>query len=214
MSKSAIRYGLSLVALAVCASVLGGSAMARTSVAAPTVISFTPTHAMVGATVTIYGHNLAGAQVQFNGMNAKQVSVDSTGTHVKAIVDPETMDGPSQIGIITPGGSVESTAVFTVDPPTAAPAQTGKATTNEKPVIKSITPMRAKPGAKVTIKGANLGGAMWVKFGGVRALYTVPSATKIIARVPKKAHTGRISIKTSLGVATHAAPFSILVPLG
>jgi hypothetical protein len=168
---------------------------------------------MVGATVTIYGHNLAGAQVQFNGMNAKQVSVDATGTHVKAMIDPETMDGPSQIGIITPGGTVNSTAVFTVDPPTGAPAQTGRAGA-EKPVIKSITPMHARAGAKITIKGANLGGAMWVKFGGVRALYTVPSATKIIARVPKHAHTGRISIKTSVGVATHATPFSILVPLG
>ncbi|HWB22768.1 MAG TPA: IPT/TIG domain-containing protein [Gaiellaceae bacterium] len=201
------------MALVVSASVLGGSALARPSVAAPSIISFTPTHAMVGATVTIYGHNLTGAQVQFNGMNAKQVTVDSTGTHVKAIIDPETMDGPSQIGIITPGGTVNSTMVFTVDPPTGAPAQTGRAVA-EKPLIKSITPIHARVGAKVTIKGANLGGAMWVKFGGVKALYTVPSASKIIARVPKKAHTGRISVKTSVGVATHVQPFLVTIPLG
>jgi IPT/TIG domain len=211
MSHASIRYGLSLVALIVSAAVLGGSALARTSVAAPSIISFTPTHAMVGATVTIYGHNLAGATVEFNGMQAKQVTVDSTGTHVKAMIDPETMDGPGQIGIVTPGGTVNSTAMFTVEPPTGAPAQTGRAAA-EKPVIKSITPMHAKVGAKITIKGVNLGGAMWVKFDGVKALYTVPSATKIIARVPKKAHTGRISIKTSVGVASKVTPFSVILP--
>lgn len=203
-----IRYGVGLALVVASSWMLAGSAAARTGVAAPTIISFTPTHALVGATVTIYGHNLAGAQVQFNGVPASKVTVDSTGTHVKAIVDPETMDGPSQIGLITPGGTIQSSAIFTVDPPTGAPAQTGAAK-NVKPLIKSVAPLRGRVGAKVTIKGANLGGAMWVKFGGVKALYTIPTAGEIIARVPKKARSGNISIRTDVGIATKVLHFSV-----
>jgi hypothetical protein len=206
--RLSFRYGVGLVIVVASAWMLAGSAAARTTVAAPTIISFTPTHALVGATVTIYGHNLAGAQVQFNGMTASKVTIDSTGTHVKATVDPETMDGPSAIGVIPPGGTVQSSAIFTVDPPTGAHAQTGAAT-NVKPLIKSVAPLRGKIGAKVTIKGANLGGAMWVKFGGVKALYTVPTAGEIIARVPKQARSGNISIRTGLGIATKVLHFTV-----
>jgi len=203
-----MRNGVGLVALVVAACMLSGSAAAHATVAAPTIISFTPTHALVGATVTIYGHNLTGAQVQFNGMAASQVTVDTAGTHVKAIVDPETMDGPAQIGVITSGGTITSTAIFTVDPPTGAATQTGKAKA-EKPLIKSIAPLRGKAGAKITIKGVNFGGAMWVKFGSVKALYTIPTAGEIIARVPKKASSGEISIRTGLGIATRTLHFTV-----
>ncbi len=207
MSKR-MRYGVALAVFAASTCVLAGGAVAR-SADAPTIISFTPTHALVGARVTIYGHNLFGAQVQFNGMSASNVTVNSTGTHVTAVVNPETTDGPSQIGIITPGGTVMSSAVFTVDPPTAAMPQTGVAK-NLRPLIKTVSPLRARIGGKVTIKGAYLGGAMWVKFGQVKALYTVPSASEIIARVPKTARSGMISIKTDLGVATKALRFTVL----
>ena len=194
-----IRFGLGVGASAAVASVLVGSAAAHAAVA-PTIVSFTPTHALAGTTVAIYGHDLAGAQVQFNGMPAMRVTVNAGGTHLKA-VDPETTDGPSRITVITAGGTVQSATFFTVEPPTGVPALTGTAK-NLKPVIVSVTPMRAKVGTKVTIKGTNLGGAMWVKFGGVKALYTVPKANTIIATVPKQARSGKISIRTDVGLAT------------
>jgi hypothetical protein len=204
-----MKYGIVPAVFAASTCLLAGSAVARPLVAAPTIISFTPTHALVGARVTIYGHNLAGAQVQFNGMAATNVAVDSAGTHVTAVVNPETMDGPSAIGVITPGGTVTSAAVFTVDPPTGATAQTGAAK-NLKPRIGSIAPMRGKAGTKVTIKGAYLGGARFVKFAGVKALYTVPKGTEIIARVPKQARSGRITILTQYGAVTDSLHFTVL----
>ena len=203
-----MRNGAGLAVFVVSACMLAGSAAAHATVAAPTIISFTPSKALVGATVTIYGHNLTGAQVQFNGVAATQVTVDATGTHVKAIVGSETMDGPGQIGVITAGGTVNSAAIFTVDPPSGAGGQTGKAK-SEKPLINSIGPLRGKAGAKVIIKGVNLGGAMWVKFDGVKALYTIPTASEIIAKVPKTARSGEISIRTALGLATKTLHFTV-----
>jgi hypothetical protein len=203
-----MRNGAALAVFVVSACMLAGSAAAHATVAAPTIISFTPSQALVGATVTIYGHNLTGAQVQFNGVAATQVTVDAAGTHAKAIVGSETMDGPGQIGLITAGGTVDSTAIFTVNPPSGAGGQTGAAK-NEKPLINSIGPLRGKAGAKVIIKGVNLGGAMWVKFDGVKALYTIPTASEIIAKVPKAARSGDISIRTGLGLATTTLRFTV-----
>ena len=204
-----MKYGVVLAVFVVSTCLLAGSAVARPLVAAPTIIGFSPTHALVGARVTIYGHNLAGAQVQFNGMAATDVTVDAAGTHVTAVVNPETMDGPSSIGVITPGGTVTSAAMFTVDPPTGAATQTGAAK-NLKPRIGSIAPMRAKAGAKVTIRGAYLGGARYVKFAGVKALYTVPKENEIIASVPKKARSGKITILTQYGLVTDSLHFTVV----
>ena len=207
-----IRFGLGVGASAAVASVLAGSAAARVAVA-PTIMSFTPTHALAGTTVAIYGHDLAGAQVQFNGMPATRVTVNAGGTHLKAVVDPETTDGPSRITVTTAGGTVQSATFFTVEPPTGAPALTGTAK-NVKPVIVSVAPMRARVGTKVTIKGANLGGAMWVKFGGVKALYTVPKTNTIIATVPKHAGSGKIAILTAVGLATKFLHFTVAAASG
>ena len=203
-----MSFGSGLCASALLACVLAGSAAARAAVTPPTIISFTPTHALAGATVSIYGHDLVGAQVWFNGTDAMSVAVNPTGTHVEAVVDPETTEGPSRISLLTAGGTVQSATVFTVEPPTGAPGLTGKAM-NLKPVITSVAPLRVKAGAKVMIKGANLGGAMWVKFGGVKAVYTVPRSNTIIATVPKQARSGKISILTDVGLATRLLQLSI-----
>jgi hypothetical protein len=196
------KHGTFLVVLAAAlAAVVAVSAGAQRLAAAPTIAGFAPTHALVGAVVTINGQNLAGAQVQFNGMAATNVSVNAAGTTIRATIDPETTDGPAPIGVITPGGTATSTQDFTVDPPTGANPQTGKAT-KMTPVIKSLAPTRAEVGKKVTIKGANFGGAMSVKFAGVKAIFKVPNAKEIIATVPKKARSGLITIKTSIGTAS------------
>jgi hypothetical protein len=202
------RFGSGLSTSAALVCVLAASAAARTAVAPPTIISFTPTHALAGATVSIYGHNLAGAQVHFNGTPAMRVTVNATGTHAKAVVDPETTEGPTPIDVITPGGAVQSAAVFTVEPPTGAPDRNGKAM-HVKPLIVSVAPLRAKVGARVTIKGSNLGGAKWVKIGGVKAVYTVPHTNKIIATVPKGARSGKIAILTDAGLATRLVHFTV-----
>src|SRR4051812_12042024 len=135
------------------------SAGART-LAAPTVTGFAPNHGLRGEKVTIYGHNLTNAQVQFNGVAGLNIVGTPDGTHLTANLPADIADGPGPDPVISPEGTWMSTAMFTVNPnskPVAVP----------KPRIKSFAPMRARPGAKVTIRGAFLGGAQWVKFGGV-----------------------------------------------
>ena len=59
------------------------------------------------------------------------------------------------------------------------------------------------------IEGENLIGATAVVFNGVNARFTVVSATKIKTMVPAKARTGKISVKTNLGLALSATAFKV-----
>jgi hypothetical protein len=195
-----------LLAAVTCACALTGAASASATTA-PTITGFEPNHGLIGERVTIYGHDLAGAQVWFNGMPAQNVVVDPTGTHIRANVPGEAMTGPGAITVTTSGGSVTTSTMFTVNPPS-------KATALPRPSVMGFAPLRSTVGMKVTIHGRNLGGALWVKFGGVRAVYTVPSATRIVATVPKQAHSGRITIKTSGGIASASSRFVVLGSAG
>ena len=79
--------------------------------AAPTLSSFTPTSAAVGATVTLTGTNFTGAgEVTFNGLSAK-FTVNSD-TQVSTTVPSGATSG--KIAVTTPGGTATSAASFTV----------------------------------------------------------------------------------------------------
>lgn len=202
--------GLATIAFAL-AAVFAASATARPLASAPTITGFTPSHALVGATVTVSGTNLTGAeQVLFNNMAATNIAVNADGTQLTATVNSETADGAALISVVTPGGTATSTQNFTVDPPTGAPAQTGKATTKMKPVILSFAPLRGKVGSKLTIRGVNFGGATSVKLAGVKALFKVPNAKEIVVTVPKKAHSGAITVATQIGSATKSLHFIVI----
>jgi len=203
MRKQTMYWSV-LASFAVLACVFVGSAVART-LAPPTTTGFAPNHGLRGEKVTIYGHNLTSAQVQFNGVTGLNVKVTPDGTHLTANVPSDVADGPGPITLMAPEGTV-TVGTFTVNPnskPVAVP----------NPRIKSFAPMRGKTGTKVTIRGAYLGGAMWVKFGGVKATFTVPTATKIVATVPKGAHSGKITLKTSGGLSSSGV-FKVLTPAG
>ena len=134
-------------------------------------------------------------------VTAQNVVVDPTGTHIQVNVPGEVATGPGPIMVTTPGGTVTTTTMFTVNPPS-------KPTSLPRPRIGGFAPMPGAPGTKVTIRGAHLGGALWVKFGGLKAKYTVPSATRIVAIVPKHAHSGKITLRTGGGVATSGVGFA------
>ncbi len=202
MSRQLTRLGVpALLAAIALACVLTGSATAG-PLAAPTITGFAPNHGLLGERVTIYGHDLAGAQVWFNGVAADNVVVDPTGTHVRVNVPGEISTGPGAITVTTAGGTVTTTTMFTVNPPT-------RNTALPRPRIASFAPMRGGAGTKVTIHGRYLGGALWVTFGGTKATFTVPSATRIVAIVPKHAHSGKIAIKTGGGLATAFPRFAL-----
>jgi hypothetical protein len=201
MSRRLTSWDIPAV-LAAFACALAGSAAAGPG-APPTITGFAPSHGLLGERVTIYGHDLAGAQVWFNGVQVpvQDVIVDPTGTHVRVHVPGEVSTGPGPITMTTSAGTAQTPTMFTVNPPT-------KATAAPKPRIARFAPMRGAAWSKVTIRGSRLGGALWVKFGGVRATFTVPAATKIVAIVPAKAHSGTITIGTSGGIATSPMRFA------
>jgi hypothetical protein len=170
--------------------------------AAPSIVGFSPTHGVVGARVTIYGHNLQGAQmVQFNGVAAASPVVNAAGNHIVVVVPPETNIGPGAITITTPGGTVSSTAKFVVVSAGGTKARIGVRAAG-RPAIRAISPMHAMPGARVAIRGTNLAGALWVRFAGMKATFTVPAADRIVAIVPAHARSGAISVGTSRGSVT------------
>lgn len=192
--------GAALLAVLAAALTLAATGTAR-SLQAPTISSFSPTRGLVGQKVTIHGSGLGGLRmVQFDGVTATVASANAAGTMVTATVPPETTTGPGTITITTAGGSVSSHAAFTVLPPGGSSAATGGHVS--KPSIRVVAPLAAKPGSRIVITGTNLRGALSVRFGGVKAVYTVPSPTRIVATVPKRAHSGLLQIATSLGSAS------------
>ena len=62
----------------------------------------------------------------------------------------------------------------------------------------------------MTITGKNLTGATLSKFDGLGAVsFKVVSATKITAKVPAKARSGKISVTTKSGAAMSSASLEI-----
>lgn len=194
------RSVLTLFALAGAASLLlAVSAQARISTA-PSISAMSPHRGMVGQSVTIWGSGFSGLQVvQFDGIAAAKATVNGAGTKITVTVPPETTTGPGNVTVTTPGGTTTASASFTVLSAASSHGTTAAATS--KPRILVVSPARARPGEKITIKGANLRGALWVRFGGVKAVYTVPSPTRIVATVPAGAQSGALRIATTLGTA-------------
>jgi hypothetical protein len=200
--RISLKYGVVLAVFMVSACTLAGASFART-LAAPTITAFTPHHGPVATKVTITGANFTGAQVEFAGRQATDVVVDPSGTKLVVTVPSYVPDGWSgRIAVVTSEGTAMTPLNFT--------ARAAVPVTSPKPVIKSFAPLQAKPGAKVKIRGTNLGGTMWVKIGGVKATFTVPLRTLIVATVPQKATSGKISLKTSDGIATKGLRFTVL----
>jgi len=83
------------------------------------------------------------------------------------------------------------------------------AAATSKPVILGLTPTTGKPGASVAISGRNLRGANAVRFGRVGARFTVVTPTLIVAKVPRGAQTGKVSVTTKRGTGTSKATFKV-----
>jgi IPT/TIG domain len=163
-----------------------------TVISPPTITSFTPTGASVGASVTIDGTNFNGAtSVKFNGSPASFTVTSDTA--IGATVPAGATSGP--ISVTTPGGTATSTTSFTV-----------------APTITSFAPTSGLVGASVTISGTNFTGATAVTFNGGIASFTVTSAMAIQATVPAGATTGPLTVTTPGGTATSAANFTVVSP--
>ena len=182
----------------------GGASTACGSVTCGTVFSLSvglrpfvetlPISGKVGTRVTILGNNLKGStSVTFNGTSAT-FTVNSTGTAITTTVPSGATTG--FVTVTTSGGTLKSNKIFRVIPQ-----------------ISSFSPTSGPVGTVVTINGesfqASPAGATSVYFGGVKGTITSVSYTKITAKVPTGAKTGKITVTTPGGTATSAGTFTV-----
>ncbi len=168
---------------------------------APTVISFTPTSAASGATVTITGTNFTTASaVNFGGDAATSFSVVNS-TTITAVVD---LGASGSVAVTNPDG-VGSLAGFTYIPPA--------------PTVASFTPADAGGFATVTITGTNFIDVSAVTFGGTAAgSFTVVNPTTITA-VVGAGTSGVVAVTNPGGTGTRVgftfnAPISLPIDFG
>jgi hypothetical protein len=82
---------------------------------------------------------------------------------------------------------------------------------SEAPSISDFNPKAASPGSLVTILGTKLSGTDDLIFpGGQRVLFNVTSDTNVVATVPSTTATGKISLRTTYGLATTSLDFAII----
>jgi hypothetical protein len=155
----------------------------------PAITGISPTHAGIGATVTIDGKNFTNAtSVQFNGINATSYTVESN-TRITAVVPAGPTSG--QITVVTPGGIAQSVQSFF-----------------GPPVILAVIPPAGVGGVDVTILGTNFFGVTNVTFNGVMAPINVATTNSIQTTVPTNATTGPITVMT-LGGNVNSGTFFI-----
>lgn len=150
---------------------------------APTLMSISPTSAMVGGVVTITGKyfsSKADNTVSFNGIDATIVAANIS--IIKAVMPEGATSGDI---VVTSDGLVSTNSLsYTVIEPII-------------PTITSIDPTSGKVGETVTITGTDFSTTPEdneVRFNGVQASVTASTATTITTIVPAGATTGNITV--------------------
>lgn len=159
----------------------------------PSIVSFTPTSAGVGAVVTITGTGFVNVSaVSFGGTAATSFTTVST-TSIRAIVG----NGASgNVNVTTPGGTA-SGAGFTFVPP---------------PTLSSFTPTSGGAGSVITITGTNFTNTPVVSFGGTAALSATTQSSTIILAVVGAGTTGNVAVTVTGGTASLAGFTYVPVP--
>jgi len=201
-------YAVVAAALAVLAFSLAGSATA----AGPEswiLLGVTPTQAAHGQLLTISGTGLdKTTAVAFNGIAAPQFTVAPNGESITVIVPAQAPNGSIYIEVT--GG--DQGATQRIGPITIGSGSVPVASV--KAVIRGFAPLKGRKGTKITISGSNFTGISWVKIGGANAAFSVSSAQKITAIVPKAAHSGRVVVHAAGGSAASSQRFTVLAGRG
>ncbi len=219
MSKRRMHWSM-LALVGVLAFVLGGAALAARA-DAPTVTSVSPTSGARGTTVVVQGTNLQQATVTWTGAGQPGAQGSTSGAMkaapIQATVSPDGTSitfsvpdgGDTSNGIMAPGGMNR----FTITTPGGSVTETFKVTTTNttglKPVITELMPKRAARGAQITIFGHHFTGATLVKLGSMKATFRIPSDSRILVKVPMKAHSGSWTVKTAYGTAVSTTRFTV-----
>ncbi len=166
----------------------------------PSITAFSPTHGLVGDTVTISGTNFgatqSGGSVKFNGTTAAVSSWSSTSIVV-------TVPASATFGLVTvtTGGGTASTSSLTPSQFTVDSAI---------PTISGFSPSSGPVGTQITINGTNLSGATSVTVAGTAAAIGPNSATQITITVANgTTGSGPIVVNTPGGQATSSSNFTV-----
>jgi hypothetical protein len=147
--------------------------------------------------------NATGAS--FNGVPATYFVV---GSNVIAYTRVPAGATDGKITLTTPAGTVTSPTDF--DVLTCWSATEKDIGHSTAPLaISSFKPTAAKRGATVTITGQSLMGATAVRFGGIPATFKAVSETKLTAKVPALAKSGKISITGPSGTVRSSTAFTV-----
>jgi Domain of unknown function (DUF5666)/IPT/TIG domain len=168
------------------------SPLSFTVLAIPTISSFTPTSAAVGATVTLTGTGFTGVtSVNFSGTPAAFAVLSNT-----------------SIAAVVPSGA--TTGTITVTNPTGSGTSSGTFTVLTIPIISSISPSAGVVGGTVTLTGTGFAGITAVRFNGTAASNFGYSVNLMTVTVPTGATTGTITVTNALGTGTSTAIFTVL----
>ena len=159
---------------------------------APTITSFAPVTAAVGAPISITGTNFTGTSIiTLGGTPVNSFTVVSS-TSIIAIVGKGSTGA---VSLTTPDGTA-SLAGFTFIP---------------APTITSFAPTSAGEGSIISITGTNFTGTSVITLGGTPVTsFTVVSSTSIVAIIGTGA-TGVVSLTTPGGTASLAG-FTFIPP--
>jgi len=128
---------------------------------------------------------------------------DSSSQSVPVTLQPNSSYSASD-QTLAPG----TTLSFSTSGVAIGAAQTvGAASVTVYPVISGFTPASGKVGTTLTITGSALSGATAVSVDYVKASFTVVSATKITAIVPKIARSGKVRVTTPKSTAVSSTVF-------
>jgi large repetitive protein len=205
-------YVSTVAALAGASLLLAGAAAAGAPEAAITGV--TPKTAVVGQKLTVSGTNLNGTNsVMVGNVSASPISVDPGGLWVAFDVPSGVQPGSamvvvngSKVGPITiQSGSMTPQAL--PKPPPATPGAPAKVVV--APRIGLFSPAVAKVGSKVAVYGSNFVGVSWVKLGGITAKFSLISPTRLTFTVPKRAHSGKVSVHAAGGTGVSIHVFTV-----
>ncbi len=212
-------------AVAALACLLAGSAAAANAPEAM-ITGVTPMQAMIGQTITVSGENLNGTRsVTIGGQTVSSFAVDPAGRWVKAIVPSSVSPGAATV-VLDVDNTDYSTGPITIQPgsvtpqplpheaagggnsgshASAPPTVGGGISAKLAPRITLFSPAAGRVGRKVMVYGSHFTGVTWVKLGGIRASFSVLSPSRLSVIVPKRAHSGKLSVHASggTGVSTH-----------
>ncbi len=175
----------------------------ETPVPKPSIVSFSPGHGLVGATITITGTNFSTTSaenvVKFNGIAA--TVTNATSTQLTTTVPAGATTGKLTVSVT--GNTIQSLTDFMID------------LVVELQSIVSFSPTHGLVGTTVVITGTNFSTTSAenvVKFNGIAATVTNATSTQLTTTVPAGASTGKLSLTVSGNTIQSTTHFTVDLP--